>query len=151
MRIFQTLDEFRTCLGQSIGTTPYLTISQEMINGFAGATLDHQWIHVDEERAARDSPFKTTIAHGFLTLSLAPRFLADLYKVQSVRMGVNYGAEKIRFTAPVPVGSRVCLSATLASFKKLPGGARIQMDCTFHIEGQEKPACVAQLISVLYE
>lgn len=151
MKIFANLAALKAELGQELGSTPYLTVTQEMINDFAKATLDFQWIHVDVEMAKQHSPFKTPVAHGFLTLSLAPKFMSDLFLVTSVKMGVNYGANKIRFTSAVPAGSNVRMRAKLAELEEIPNGVRIIMDCVFEIEGQTKPACIAELISVMYE
>lgn len=151
MQTFATLADLKACVGQEIGVTPYLTISQEMINNFAKATLDFQWIHVDVEKAKAYSPFQTPIAHGFLTLSLAPKFMSDLFRVESVKMGVNYGANKIRFTSAVPVESNVRMRATLMEAEPVQNGLRIIANCVFEIEGQPKPACIADLISLLFE
>jgi len=152
MKTFPNLAFLKAQVGQEIGITSYMTVTQEMINGFAKATQDFQWIHVDVEMANKMSPFKTPVAHGFLTLSLAPKFMSDLFKVESVKMGVNYGANKIRFTSAVPSGSQVRMRASLIEAEEVkPSGLRITMNCIFEIEGQEKPACVAELISLLYE
>ncbi len=152
MKTFKTLAEFRGQLGQEIGVSPWETISQAQINAFADATGDHQWIHIDQEKAAQFSPFKTTIAHGFLTLSLAPKLMAELYKVESVKMGVNYGANKVRFTAPVPAGRRVRMRMTLKEVEdQAPNGVRATAECVFELEGSDKPACVAELITLLFE
>ena len=151
MQTFETLADLKAYVGREIGTTPYLNISQEMVNDFAKATSDFQWIHVDVEKAKKYSPFKTPIAHGFLTLSLAPQFMADLFKVKSAKMGVNYGANKIRFTAAVPVGSNIRMKGVLKELNSIPKGVRLVMTCTFEIEGQTKPACIAELISLFYE
>ena len=152
MQTYPNLSALKAQVGQEIGTTPFMTVTQEMINDFAKATQDFQWIHVDVEMAKKFSPFKTPVAHGFLTLSLAPKFMADLFKVESVKMGVNYGANKIRFTSAVPSGSQVRMRASLMEAEDAkPSGLRITMNCIFEIEGQEKPACVAELISMLYE
>ena len=152
MQTFPNLASLKAQIGQEIGITPYMTVTQEMINDFAKATQDFQWIHVDIEMAKQFSPFKTPVAHGFLTLSLAPKFMADLFTVESVKMGVNYGANKIRFTSAVPSGSQVRMRASLMEAEDAkPSGLKITMNCIFEIEGQEKPACVAELISMLYE
>lgn len=151
MKTFANLTELSAAVGQEIGTTPYLAVTQEMINDFAKATFDFQWIHVDVAMAEKYSPFKTPVAHGFLTLSLAPKFMADLFKVESVKMGVNYGANKIRFTSAVPAGSFVRMRAVLSALEVVPNGVRIEMNCIFEIQDQAKPACVAELISMLYE
>ena len=152
MKTFQNLTEFRAQIGQEVGISPWETISQAQINAFADATSDHQWIHIDPEKAATDSPFKTTIAHGFLTLSLAPKLMSDLYKITSVKMGINYGANKVRFTTPVPSGSRIRMRMTLKEVEdQAPNGVRATAECIFELEGSEKPACVAELITLLFE
>ncbi|RYF70240.1 MAG: MaoC family dehydratase [Cytophagaceae bacterium] len=156
MQTFPNLDAFTAHAGQELGTTDWVTISQEQIQLFADATGDHQWIHLEPERAVRESPYKTTIAHGFLTLSLAPRLLSDLYKVESVKMGVNYGANKIRFTNAVPSKSRVRMKAWLhhvepTNDNENSKGVRVIIECVFEVEGQNKPACVAELIMLLFE
>ncbi|GAB3039597.1 MaoC family dehydratase [Spirosoma pulveris] len=151
MKTFTDLAHFSAHVGQSLGETDYLTITQEMVNLFAEATGDHQWIHTDPARAVEESPFKTTIAHGFLTLSLAPRLMAQLYRIDSVRMGINYGANKIRFTHVVPVGSRLRMKATLKLVEPQDKGLRVIMECIFELEHSPKPACVAELITLLFE
>jgi acyl dehydratase len=156
MQTFANLTEFSAHAGQSLGETDYMTISQEMVNLFAEATGDHQWIHTDPERAARESPYKAAIAHGFLTLSLAPKLLAEIYSVESVTLGVNYGANKIRFTSAVPVGSRLCMKAWLhhaepQNSNEDTNGVRAIIECAFEVEGEHKPACVAELITLLFE
>ncbi|MCX7660016.1 MULTISPECIES: MaoC family dehydratase [Caldimonas] len=150
MRVFDTLEELRPLVGQSIGTSDWITIDQERINRFADATGDHQWIHVDPERAAA-GPFGTTIAHGFLTLSLLPLFFATGFEVRQVRMGVNYGLNKVRFPAPVPVGSRLRAHFKLLAFEPLDqGGAQLTVEATVEREGSAKPVCVAESISRRY-
>lgn len=156
MTSFPNLDAFTAHVGQELGTTDWITISQEQIQQFANATGDHQWIHTEPDRAVRESPYKTTIAHGFLTLSLAPRLLSDIYHIESVKMGVNYGANKIRFTNAVPSGSRLRMKAWLQHVDPQQAaegsrGIRITVDCVFEVEGQTKPACVAELIMLLFE
>lgn len=158
MQHFATLTEFMAHSGQPLGETEYMTITQEMVNLFAEATGDYQWIHTDPERAARESPYKKPIAHGFLTLSLAPKLMAELYRVDSVKMGINYGANKIRFTNAVPVGSRLRMSARLQHIELQPTNpeqsghvVRAIIECTFSIEGQQKPVCIAELIVLLAE
>src|ERR1700739_4909083 len=121
MRVFADLDELRTAAGQVLGPSDWITVDQAQIDAFADATGDHQWIHVDPERAAT-GPFGTTIAHGFLTLSLMPVMLENLYRVDGVRMGVNYGLNKVRFPAPVPVDSRLRASAEIAEVGDVAGG-----------------------------
>ncbi|WP_028667553.1 MaoC family dehydratase [Runella zeae] len=152
MLIFATLSDFRAHLGKELGTSDWVMITQEMINDFAKATGDQQWIHVNAEMAAQYSPFKTTIAHGFLTLSLAPKFLYELYRVKSVKMGLNYGTNKVRFTTPVPTGSRIRMRATLKEIEdQQPNGIKTVIDAYFELEGSSKPACVAELITLMFE
>lgn len=137
--------------GQHLGYSDWLDITQERVNTFADATGDHQWIHVDPERA-KDGPFGGTIAHGYLTLSLGPVLMPSILKVSGVKMGVNYGANKVRFLSPVKVGSRLRLGAELTKLEELPGnGAQVYMTFTFEIEGSDKPACVAEIIFRYYE
>lgn len=134
-------------VGQDVGTSDWYEVTQEKVNQFADATGDHQWIHVDPERA-KQGPFGRTIAHGYFTLSLAPILMRDIVSVQGAKMGLNYGLNKVRFTNPVPVGSRVRLHAKLASAEEIePDGIQVMYDLTFEIEGEEKPACFAQTIS----
>ena len=137
--------------GQHLGYSDWLDITQERVNTFADATGDHQWIHVDPERA-KDGPFGGTIAHGYLTLSLGPALMPSILTVSGVKMGVNYGADKVRFISPVKVGSRLRLGAELTRIEELPGnGAQVYMTFTFEVEGSEKPACVADIIFRYYE
>lgn len=156
MQTFATLADFAAHAGQPLGESDYMTITPDMVQKFADATGDHQWIHLDEEKARQFSPYGRTIAHGFLTLSLAPKLMAEIYKVESVKMGINYGANKVRFTGAVPVGSRVRLKAALhhaEAANAAPGstGIRAIVECVFEVEGQTKPACIAELISLLFE
>ena len=159
MKVFANLTEFSAQAGQPLGETDYMTITQEMVNLFAQATGDDQWIHTDPDRAAIESPYNKAIAHGFLTLSLAPKLMAEIYRIESVRMGVNYGANKIRFTNAVPVDSRLRMKAWLHHAEQQNDnenaegriGVRTITECVFEVEGQEKPACVAELITLLYE
>lgn len=132
--------------GQHLGYSEWETIEQERINQFADATGDHQWIHVDPERAA-DGPFGKTIAHGYLTLSLANLFLPQVLTVEKFSMGVNYGCEKVRFPAPVPVDSRVRGGGEVISVEEVKGGVQIVVRMTIEIEGGERPACVVDTIS----
>ena len=148
---FTDLTHFSAHVGQSLGETDYLTVTQEMVNLFAEATGDHQWIHTDANRATQESPYKSTIAHGFLTLSLAPKLLAELYRVDSVKMGINYGANKIRFTNAVPVGSRLRMKAHLQQVEAQANTVRATIACTFYPEDVDKPACIAELVILLFE
>ena len=142
------LDELKGLAGRDLGHSSWLEITQERINTFADATGDHQWIHVDADRAST-GPFGTTIAHGYLTLSLVPRLVSEVYRVEGLAMGVNYGANKVRFPSPVPVGSRERAGVEILSL--VPGGPGVQCTArvTVELEGAEKPACVAEVVSVL--
>ena len=150
MRTFDTLADLAACVGQHVAATDWVEITQQQVNQFAEATGDHQWIHVDVERAKK-GPFGAPIAHGFLTLSLIPAFSEPAIKYTSVKMGVNYGLNKVRFTNPVKVNSRVRGRFVLKAFEEIEGGAQITMGVTVEIEGQEKPACVAESISRRFE
>jgi len=143
---FDGLDQVRDGVGRDLGTSSWLEITQERVNQFADATGDHQWIHVDPERAAA-GPFGGPIAHGYLTLSLSNALLPEIVEVRGVSLGVNYGANKVRFPAPVPVGSRIRAQVTLASVEDVPGGVQTTMVITMEIEGGTKPACVIESIS----
>ncbi len=143
-------DDLRARVGQHLGYSDWLEISQDRINQFADATGDHQWIHVDLQRAA-DGPFGGPIAHGFLTLSLAPGLLKDVWQMQGAKMGVNYGLNKVRFPSPVPVGSKVRAGASLKEVTDVGGGGmQLVLEATFEIEGADKPACVAELVFRYY-
>ncbi len=144
-----SIDDLYPLVGQHLGYSEYRTVTQEQVNLFADATGDHQWIHVDPERAAQ-GPFGHTIAHGYLTLSLIPVLMGGVVKVGGVSMGINYGANRIRFTSPVPVGAEVRAGATLASIEEVPGGVQVAMDVTVEVKGSEKPACVAQVLTRYY-
>jgi acyl dehydratase len=145
MRSFATLAELQALVGQPLGESDWVTIDQPRIDRFADATSDHQWIHVDPARAA-DGPFGTTVAHGFLTLSLLPHMLASAFEVRDARMGVNYGLNRVRFTAPVPVNSRLRGRFKLLGFEPIEGGAQMVIEVTMEREGSDKPACVAESI-----
>jgi acyl dehydratase len=136
-------------VGQHLGYSEYITVTQEQVQLFADATGDHQWIHLDTERA-KTGPFGQTIAHGYLTLSLAPVLLGKVWSVEGVKMGVNYGTNRVRFTAPVPVGSRLRIGATLASAEVITGGVQVTVHAEFECEGSTKPSCVADLIFRYY-
>ncbi|MGY1813905.1 MaoC family dehydratase [Blastococcus sp. SYSU D00820] len=133
-------------VGQQLGSSEWVEITQEQVNQFAEATGDHQWIHVDVERARAESPFGGPIAHGYLTLSLIPALLPQIVDITGFRMGVNYGTEKVRFPAPVPVGSRVRATATLESATPFDGGITLNMGVTIEVEGGSKPAMVATVV-----
>jgi acyl dehydratase len=136
-------------VGQHLGYSDWVTVTQDQVNQFADATGDHQWIHIDPERAAK-GPFGGPIAHGYLTLSLAPMLLEQIFRVGGISMGVNYGLNKLRFPAPVPVGSKVRLGATLADAEEISGGAQVTIDMVIEVEGAPKPSCVAQGIFRYY-
>ncbi|MGI8517345.1 MAG: MaoC family dehydratase [Acidimicrobiia bacterium] len=147
--MFSSISELDDAVGTHLGYSDWIDITQERINLFADATSDHQWIHVDPERA-KDGPFGTAIAHGFLTLSLAVPLTKDLLHVEDAQMGINYGANRVRFISPVPVDSRVRAGASVAAVDDFGGGRAVTLDVTFEIEGAEKPACVAQVIFRIY-
>ena len=146
MKTFQTLAELAACVGQEVAVSDWITITQQQVNTFADATGDHQWIHVDAEKA-KAGPFGGTIAHGFLTLSLLPRFLESSIVINDVRMGINYGLNKVRFVNPVLVGSRLRARMSLAASENIENnGKQMVWDITIEIEGKDKPACVAQAV-----
>jgi len=150
MKTFNTLQDVQSSVGQEGVVSEWLTVTQDQVNQFAQATGDHQWIHIDSERA-KEGPFGTTIAHGFLTLSLLPRFYATAFKVENVRMGVNYGLNKVRFTSPVPVGSRLRAHMVLQACEPIDGnGMQLTWQVTVQREGAEKPVCVAESLTRLY-
>jgi len=140
----------RGLVGKHLGYSGWVTVTQEQVDQFADATGDHQWIHVDAERAARESPFGGPIAHGFLTLSLLPMLMPQVVEITGFRMGVNYGTDKVRFPSPVPVGSRVRAGATLDGADPIDGGIAMVLTVTVEIEGASKPAMVATSLSRRY-
>jgi acyl dehydratase len=148
-RVFGSVDELRTAVGEQLGWTDWLEVEQKQIDLFAEATGDHQWIHVDPERAA-SGPFGTTIAHGYLTLSLIPALTVQLLRVEGVKMGVNYGVNKVRFPAPVPVGSRLRATAQVAELTEVGGGVQLVTRVTIEREGGDKPVCVAETVARYY-
>ncbi|MFJ4848009.1 MULTISPECIES: MaoC family dehydratase [unclassified Streptomyces] len=148
-RIFTSVDELKAAVGEELGTTEWLEVDQKRIDLFADATGDHQWIHVDPEKAAQ-GPFGTTIAHGYLTLSLIPSFTPELMRVEGVTMGVNYGVNKVRFPSPVPVGSRLRATGQVAEVTEVPGGAQLVVRITVEREGGNKPVCVAETVVRFY-
>ncbi len=146
MKIFETLADLAACVGQEIAVSDWVTITQEQVNQFAQATGDHQWIHVDVDKA-RAGPFGAPIAHGFLTLSLLPVFLESSFDIRQPGMGVNYGLNRVRFTAPVPVGSRVRGRLTLLAAEPIEhGGLQMTWSVVVEREGAEKPVCVAEAL-----
>ena len=151
MRVVNGLEELKTLAGQEIGVSDWLEIDQARINLFADATGDHQWIHIDPARAAKELPTGKTIAHGFLTLSLLPVLMGKIMRVNGTSRGINYGSNRVRFTSMVPVGSRVRARQTLKATETLKdGGLQLINEVTVEIDGQSRPALVAEMITVLY-
>jgi len=134
----------KSLVGQELGVSDWHLVTQEEINAFADTTHDHQWIHIDVDRAKKESPFGGPVAHGYYTLSLAPYLMSQIWSVQGIKMGVNYGLNKLRFPAPVLVGKRVRARAALSNVEDVPGGMQVTMGITFEVEGSEKPVCVAE-------
>jgi acyl dehydratase len=145
MRVFSSVADFADAVGEHLGYSDWHTITQEQVQLFADATGDHQWIHLDTERAAA-GPFGSTIAHGYLTLSLIPLFGKDIYQVDNVRMGINYGLNKVRFPQPVKVGAKVRAGAELIELTDVAGGKQAVVRWTVEIDGERKPACVAETV-----
>lgn len=146
-----TFEGLASLAGQEIGVSDWVEITQERINQFADATGDHQWIHVDVERAKKEMPGGKTIAHGYLTLSLIPWLTGGMLRVEGVTRGINYGSNKVRFTNMVTVGSRVRARQKLLSAEQRSGGMQLTNEVTIEIEGQQRPACVAETISLVYK
>jgi acyl dehydratase len=149
LKTFRSLDELKAAVGTKLGQSDWRIISQDEVNLFADATGDHQWIHVDQERA-KDGPFGTTVALGFLTLALIPQMVWTIYTVEGIRMSLNYGVNKVRFPAPLPVGSRIRASAELVSLEPGAGGFQEILKVTVEREGGEKPVCVAETVAILF-
>jgi acyl dehydratase len=149
--VIEGIAGLKELVGTHIGYSDYVEITQERVNTFADATGDHQWIHVDPERAKAESPFGGPIAHGYLTLSLGPLLAPQVMQVTGISMGVNYGADKVRFPAPVPVGAKLRVGLQLDKVEDIPGGAQVYMTFTFECEGAAKPSCVSQNIFRYYE
>jgi acyl dehydratase len=145
----KSIDDLTALIGTHLGYSDYRTVTQEEVNLFADATGDHQWIHVDPERA-KAGPFGGPIAHGYLTLSLIPVLLGGVMKVDGVAMGVNYGTNKVRFTSPVPVGSQIRAGATLAAVEPVSGGVQVALDVIVEVKDAPKPSCVAQVVFRYY-
>ncbi len=143
------LEEVASYVGQELGVSDWHQVTQEKINDFADLTGDDQWIHIDVERA-KDTPFGGTIAHGYYTLSLAPRFSYDMFKLEGFAFAINYGLNRVRFPAPMPVGDKVRMRAKLAAVEKIAGGAQITTELTFEREGANKPVCVAESLARVY-
>ena len=143
------IDELKAKVGEELGVSEWQEVTQEAIDAFADATGDHQWIHVDPQRAA-ETPWGSTIAHGLYTLSLGPQFTFALFTIEGFAFGLNYGYNKVRFPAPLPVDSRVRMRATLTNVEDVPGGVQLTVTQTFEREGEEKPVCVAEAVSRMY-
>lgn len=151
MRRFKSVAELKATLGQELGPSDWMRVEQDRIDAFAKVTGDDQWIHIDVDRAAREMPEGRTIAHGFLTLSLIPHMRHQIWHLESAVRGINYGLEKVRFPAPVMAGERVRMRQSLASIEPLGDGYKLVFRCTVEIEGRDKPACVAETVSIVYE
>ena len=145
------IDRLKDWIGKEVAVTEWLVVDQERIDAFAAATGDDQWIHVDRERAARESPYRTTVAHGFLTLSLLPQFLKEAVEIRGARMGINYGLNRARLTGPVPAGSRVRARFRLAAAEAIEQGVQTVWNVTVEREGEEKPVLVAEWITRRHE
>jgi acyl dehydratase len=143
------IDELKAKAGEELGVSEWQEVTQDAIDAFADATGDHQWIHVDPARAAQ-TPWGSTIAHGLYTLSLGPQFTFAMFTIEGFAFGLNYGYNKVRFPAPLPVNSRVRMRATLSSVEDVPGGVQLTITQTFEREGEEKPVCVAESVSRMY-
>ncbi|PQB07005.1 dehydratase [Polaribacter filamentus] len=150
--VFENFSEFKLMIDKQLPTGSWYTISQQMINDFANATLDKQWIHVDEKRAAKESPFKSTVAHGFMSVSMISKLLEELFSIKSVKMGLNYGLNKVRFPNPVLVNSELRMHTIVKEIEDLANnGIKVTFSCTIEIKGQKKPACVAEFLAALFE
>jgi acyl dehydratase len=151
-QIFKNINAFKTSLGRPLPDGEWYRITQQMINDFANATLDKQWIHIDVERAAKESPFKSTVAHGFMSVAMISKMLENAFKIESVTMGLNYGMNKVRFPNPVPVNSELRMLTSVKEIDNLAdNGIKVTFNCTIEIKGQEKPACVAEFVAALFE
>tara|TARA_Y100000748_G_scaffold303765_1_gene310008 strand:+ start:726 stop:1181 length:456 start_codon:yes stop_codon:yes gene_type:complete len=151
MKVLKNLEEAKKLMGHELGVSSWQKISQNQISRFGKVTGDEQWIHMAPIRAKLLSPFKTTIAHGFLVLSLLPKFLEETYSIKSVKMGVNYGLNRVRFTAPVPVGSSVRGRVLLKDYQDIKNGAKLTVEVTVELKNNDKPACIAEQIFLIYE
>jgi acyl dehydratase len=152
MLVFETISDFKKMVGKEFPIGNWYTITQEMITDFANATLDKQWIHIDEVRAAKESPFKSTIAHGFMSVSMISKLLEEAFTIKSLKMGLNWGLNKVRFPNAVPVNSQLRMLSKVLDIQPLANnGVKATFSCTLEIEGQEKPACVAEFLAAFYE
>jgi acyl dehydratase len=149
---FTNIEDFRSMIGKQLPQGNWYTINQQMINDFANATLDKQWIHVDEKRAEKESPFKSTIAHGFMSVAMISKLLEESFLIKSLKMGLNYGLNKVRFPNPVPVNSQLRMTSTVQEIADISDkGVKVTFSCVIEIKGQEKPACVAEFIAAFFE
>jgi len=150
--VFTNFEEFTKIKGQQLPIGNWYTITQEMISDFANATLDKQWIHVDEKRAEKESPFKSTVAHGFMSVAMISKLLEDSFSIKTLKMGLNYGLNKVRFPNPVLVNSQLRMISVVNDIEEISNnGIKVTFLCTIEIKGQEKPACVAEFIAALFE
>lgn len=150
--VFQDFSAFKSIVGKDLPEGEWYTVTQQMINDFANATLDKQWIHIDEKRAAKESPFKSTVAHGFMSVSMISKLLEESFSIKSIKMGLNYGLNKVRFPNAVPVNSQLRMHTIVKEIDDLANnGIKVTFSCTIEIKGQEKPACVAEFIAALFE
>ena len=145
-RVLKSIDNLKPLAGGELGTSDWLTITQERIDAFAQATGDRQWIHCNPDRAAAESPFGATIAHGFLTLSLGPSLMDELFRIEGARLAINYGLNRVRYPAAVRVGSRLRLRLRLLDVQDIPDGIQATFQQTFEVDGQDKPVCVAEAV-----
>ena len=148
---FKNISEMEKALGTELGLSPWSIMDEKRINTFAKTTEDEQWIHIDKEKSEKYSPYKTTIAHGFMILSLASRFSYDTLTIESVKMGVNYGVDRVRFTSATPSGGFVRGRVSLIECEKKEGSAKYKLGITVELKGQEKPVCVAETLAIAYE
>lgn len=151
-KFFENIDEFKSLVNKPLPVGEWYSITQEMINNFANATLDKQWIHIDEKRAEKESPFQSTIAHGFMSVAMISKLLEEVFAIKSIKMGLNYGLNKVRFPNPVPVNSNLRLISSVKEIEEIDNnGIKVTFNCLIEIKGKDKPACVAEFIAVLYE
>jgi acyl dehydratase len=152
MLVFNTISDFKSMEGKELPEGNWHAISQEMITDFANATLDKQWIHVDEAKAVKESPFKSTIAHGFMSVAMISKLLEETFTIKSLKMGLNYGLNKVRFPNAVPVNSQLRMLSKVINIAPLSNnGVKVTFSCIIEIKGQEKPACVAEFLAAFYE
>ncbi|MCX6393673.1 MAG: MaoC family dehydratase [Actinomycetes bacterium] len=149
MLVLNGIDDIKSKVGEELGVSDWIQIDQDAVNKFAEVTGDDQWIHVDVDRA-KESPLGGTIVHGYFTLSLIPKFAYETYSIEGITFGMNYGSDKVRFLSPVPTGSRLRMRSTLASADDRNGGVLMKVTCTIEIEGSDKPACVAETLTIVF-